>query len=70
MSKRKNAKCVSYTVRKEFLEIFLENLDNEDEGDIFENANLDSDSDTDTDMDERDPSGEGDEMKQLTLIMM
>ena len=52
MSKRKNAKCVSYTVRKEFLEIFLENLDNEDEDDIFENANLDSDSDTDTDMDE------------------
>ena len=70
MSKRKNSKSVSYRVRKEFLENVLENLDNEDEDDIFENTNLDSDSDTDTDMDQRDPTGEGDLKKQLTLIMM
>ena len=60
MSKRKNTKYTSQREREELLENFLEDLDNEDEEDIFENTNLDSDSDTDIDMAELDPIGKED----------
>ena len=67
MSKRKNTRFVSQREREELLENFLENLDNDDNDDVFENTNVDSGSDTDTDMEEIDPTVEGDLNEAIDL---
>ena len=56
LPKRKNAKHISERERKVLLEIFIENLDNDDNDNIFENSDSESDDNVNTDMNVTNPN--------------